>query len=72
MMMGVLTLVAGMLISPSLVAWMSPTIAGLVLAVLLSWASGQKSIGLALKRVGLLRDARGGAGSADRRPRQRA
>jgi membrane glycosyltransferase len=53
-LMGLLTLVAGLMISPSLVAWMSPTIGGLVLAVLLSWASGQKSIGLALRRVGLL------------------
>ena len=52
--MGVLTLVAGMLISPSLVAWMSPTIAGLLLAILLSWASGQLSIGLWLRRRGLL------------------
>jgi membrane glycosyltransferase len=43
-----------LLISPSLVAWMSPTIAGLVLAIFLSWASGQRSIGLALRRLGLL------------------
>ena len=53
--LGVLTLVAGLLISPSLVAWMSPTIAGLILAIPLSWASGQRSIGLFLKRLGLLR-----------------
>jgi membrane glycosyltransferase len=52
--LGVLSLIAGLLISPSLVAWMSPTIAGLVLAIFLSWASGQRSIGLALRRVGLL------------------
>jgi membrane glycosyltransferase len=52
--LGVLSLIAGLLISPSLVAWMSPTIAGLVLAIYLSWASGQRSIGLALRRVGLL------------------
>jgi len=52
--LGFMMLIAGMLISPSLVAWMSPTIAGLILAIYLSWASGQKSIGLALKRVGLL------------------
>ena len=31
--MGVLTLIAGFLISPSLVAWMSPTILGLVMAI---------------------------------------
>ncbi len=53
--LGFLTLVAGLLISPSLVAWMSPTIAGLILAIVLSWASGQRSIGLFLRRFGLLR-----------------
>ena len=53
--LGFITLVAGLLISPSLVAWMSPTIAGLILAIPLSWASGQRSIGLFLKRIGLLR-----------------
>ncbi len=52
--LGVVTLFAGLLISPSLVAWMSPTIAGLLLAILLSWASGQLGIGLFLKRFGLL------------------
>ncbi len=52
--LGVVSLVAALLISPSLAAWMSPTIAGLVLAIGLSWASGQRSIGLALKRLGLL------------------
>jgi membrane glycosyltransferase len=52
--LGVMSLIAGLLISPSLVAWMSPTIAGLILAIFLSWASGQKSIGVALKKVGLL------------------
>ena len=52
--LGLVSLVTALLISPSLAAWMSPTIAGLVLAIFLSWASGQRSIGLALKRVGLL------------------
>ena len=52
--MGFLSLIAGLLIAPSLVAWMSPTIAGLILAIFLSWASGQLSIGLALKKLGLL------------------
>jgi membrane glycosyltransferase len=52
--LGVISLVAALLISPSLAAWMSPTIAGLILAIGLSWASGQRSIGLALKRLGLL------------------
>lgn len=53
--MGVISLIAGLLIAPSLVAWMSPTIAGLILAIVLSWASGQLALGLALKRVGILR-----------------
>jgi membrane glycosyltransferase len=54
MALGLLTLFAGLLISPSLVAWMSPTIAGLILAIPLSWASGQLWIGVALRRAGLL------------------
>ena len=54
MLLGVVTLVAGFLISPSLVAWMSPTIAGLLLAALLTRGSGQVSLGLALRRAGLL------------------
>jgi membrane glycosyltransferase len=54
-MLGVITLFAAALISPSLVLWMSPTIAGLVLSIPLSWASGQLWIGLGLKRMLLLR-----------------
>jgi membrane glycosyltransferase len=54
MALGFVTLVAGLLISPSLVAWMSPTIAGLILAALLTWGTGQLSVGLALRRRGLL------------------
>jgi membrane glycosyltransferase len=52
--MGLLTLVAGLSISASLVAWMSPTILGLLLAIFLSWGTGLLSIGLALRRAGLL------------------
>ncbi|HXZ16274.1 MAG TPA: glucans biosynthesis glucosyltransferase MdoH [Roseiarcus sp.] len=52
--LGVVTLFAAALISPSLVLWMSPTIAGLILSIPLSWASGQLWIGLGLKRLGLL------------------
>ena len=51
---GILALISGLLISPSLVAWMSPTIAGLILAIFLSWATGLLSVGLALRRIGLL------------------
>ncbi|MGO9943924.1 MAG: glucan biosynthesis glucosyltransferase H, partial [Rhodoblastus sp.] len=53
-LMGFIALIAASVLSPSLVIWMSPTIAGLILAIGISWASGQRSIGLALKRVGLL------------------
>jgi membrane glycosyltransferase len=52
--LGVLSLIAGLLISPSLVAWMSPTILGLVLAIVLSWATAQLSFGMFLQRAGLL------------------
>lgn len=52
--MGLLSLFAGFLISPSLVAWMSPTIAGLALSIPLSIASGKLSFGLRLKSWGLL------------------
>ena len=38
--LGVITLFAAMLISPSLIVWMSPTIFGLIFSIPLSWASG--------------------------------
>ena len=52
--MGVLSLVAGLSISPSLVAWMSPTILGLISAIVLSWGTGLRGVGVALRRAGLL------------------
>jgi membrane glycosyltransferase len=52
--LGVLSLIAGLLISPSLVAWMSPTIAGLILAIFISWVTGLLGLGVALRRLGLL------------------
>ncbi len=52
--MGVIALFSAGLLSRSLVAWMSPTIGGLLLSIPLSWASGQLWIGVALRRVGLL------------------
>jgi membrane glycosyltransferase len=54
MVMGFVTLIAAWALSPSLVIWMSPTIAGLILAIPLSWASGQLWIGEGLRRLGLL------------------
>jgi membrane glycosyltransferase len=53
-LLGLVTLFAAGLISPSLVIWMSPTIAGLILSIPLSWASGQMWIGVGLRRLGLL------------------
>ena len=52
--LGFLSLIAGFMISPSLVAWMSPTIAGLVLAILISWATSQRWLGLVFRRAGVL------------------
>jgi membrane glycosyltransferase len=46
--------VSAFLIATSLFFWMSPTIIGLLLAIPLSWLSGQLRVGLALKRLGLL------------------
>ena len=54
MVFGILTLISGLLISPSLIAWMSPTIIGLILAIPLSWATGKLSVGMAFRRAGLL------------------
>ncbi len=53
--LGLLAGIAAFTIATSLFLWMSPTILGLVLAIPISWASGQLALGLALKRVGLLR-----------------
>jgi membrane glycosyltransferase len=52
--MGIITLIAGFSIAPSLVAWMSPTILGLILAIFLSWSTGLLNVGLAFRRAGLL------------------
>jgi membrane glycosyltransferase len=54
MVLGLVTGIAAFAIATSLFLWMSPTILGLVLAIPISWASGQLSLGLALKRLGLL------------------
>ena len=54
MVLGAVAGLAAYVMSPYLFAWMSPTIAGLVLAIPLSWASGQLAIGLWLRRRGLL------------------
>ncbi len=53
-LLGVITGIAAFMIATSLFAWMSPTIVGLLLAIQISWASGQLSIGLWLRRHGIL------------------
>nr|WP_281276993.1 glucans biosynthesis glucosyltransferase MdoH [Methylobacterium radiodurans] len=53
-LLGLVAGVAAFAIATSLFLWMSPTILGLVLAIPISWASGQLAWGLALKRRGLL------------------
>ncbi|WP_375464286.1 glucans biosynthesis glucosyltransferase MdoH [uncultured Methylobacterium sp.] len=52
--LGLVSGVAAFAIATSLFLWMSPTILGLVLAIPISWASGQLALGLALRRRGLL------------------
>ncbi|WP_424361703.1 glucans biosynthesis glucosyltransferase MdoH [Methylocystis parvus] len=52
--LGALSLFAGLMISPSLVAWMSPTIAGLILAIPISWLTSQRWLGLVFRRAGVL------------------
>jgi membrane glycosyltransferase len=52
--LGILAGVSAFMIATSLFLWMSPTILGLLLAIPLSWLSGQLGAGLALKRLGLL------------------
>jgi membrane glycosyltransferase len=52
--LGFIAGVSAFMIATSLFLWMSPTIVGLVLAIPLSWLSGQLGAGLALKRLGLL------------------
>jgi membrane glycosyltransferase len=54
-LLGAFVGLSAFLIATSLFLWMSPTIVGLLLAIPLSWLSGQLAVGLALKRVGLLR-----------------
>lgn len=53
-LLGLVTGISAFLIATSLFAWMSPTILGLLLAIQVSWASGQLSIGLWLKRRSIL------------------
>jgi membrane glycosyltransferase len=52
--LGALAGISAFMIATSLFLWMSPTILGLLLAIPLSWLSGQLGAGLALKRLGLL------------------
>jgi membrane glycosyltransferase len=53
-LLGLVAGLSALMIATSLFLWMSPTILGLVLAIPLSWLSGQLGAGLVLKRLGLL------------------
>jgi len=55
MLLSCVTAVIVYFLSPSLLAWVSPALLGLFLAVPLSRASGSESLGRALSRVALLR-----------------
>jgi membrane glycosyltransferase len=52
---GVALALAAWFLSPAILAWLTPTLAGLILAVPLSRASGSADIGAALARAGILR-----------------
>jgi membrane glycosyltransferase len=54
MLFGIFAGISAFMIAPSLFGWMSPTILGLVLAIPISAGSAKLSLGLALKRAGLL------------------
>jgi membrane glycosyltransferase len=45
---------AAYVISPAIVAWMAPTLVGLVGAIVISWASGSAEFGMAFRRLRLL------------------
>lgn len=60
-LLGVVAGISAFLIATSLFLWMSPTILGLVLAIPISWCSGQLGVGLWLKRKGLLMTPEEGA-----------
>src|SRR5258706_5144271 len=55
MLLSCMTAAVVYVLSPSLLAWLSPALLGLFLAVPLSRASGSEALGLPLLRIGLLR-----------------
>jgi membrane glycosyltransferase len=55
MLLSCMTAAVVYVLSPSLLAWLSPALLGLLLAVPLSRASGSEALGRALLRIGLLR-----------------
>ena len=54
-LIGLVTAVVAFLLSPTLLAWLTPTVAGLVLAIPLSKVSGSVRAGQFFARLGLLR-----------------
>jgi membrane glycosyltransferase len=55
MLIGMITSAVAYLLSPTLLAWLSPTLAGLILAVPLSKASSSTTLGRLLARLGVFR-----------------
>jgi len=54
MLFGVIFGMAAYAVSPAFLAWLSPLVLGLMLAIPVSAASGQQRLGRALRRLGLL------------------
>lgn len=54
-LIGVVIAIVAFLLSPTLLAWLAPTVAGLALAIPLSKASGSVRAGQMLAKLGLLR-----------------
>ena len=55
MLIGIVTAIVAFLLSPTLLAWLTPTVAGLMLAIPLSKVSGSVRAGQFFARLGLLR-----------------
>jgi membrane glycosyltransferase len=54
MLFGAVVTAGAWFVTPTLLAWLSPMLAGFLLAAPLSWASGSAGIGRGLRRAGLL------------------
>lgn len=54
MLVGIVLAIVAYAVSPSLLAWMSPVVLGLLLAIPVSAATGRQTLGIACRRLGLL------------------